>query len=354
MLHGNEPLSEIQKYLNEVYGSANHELSVESILARMLETISETSSPFAFGDAHATFVKALSWYLAFCNKISIDVQTCVIKRYPHVCPACISEVCICERTSRLPARASYLAGDRRDELRSRAENILNKQKISRKKTQSFDLDWFARNLSDIYPVNRARWRVNRFYFPSKLLRESGKLANGFRKYRNAGGSAIDEGTKKLLEDDAADFFAWLIGYWSLAADELNDRNLQLEVFERYKSGCPYCHQVPCRCPREKRLGNRAEFVSFNLLNQSPDLARELERRLVEVRKSLDPYPELVKEYGSKLEQETATKSDPRGILSKIADSANKLDEISGHAVKIGQKISSVYELLERGISFLQG
>jgi hypothetical protein len=268
------------------------------------------------------------------------------------CPLCIAEVCVCERTSRLPIRASYLAGNRDDTLRSRAETLINNHKIEGDKASPFDLNRFAHILSDIYPVNRARWRVNRFYFPSKLLRETGKLANGFRKYRNAGSSAVEAGAKSRLEDDAADFLAWLVGYWSLAAFELRDDDLQEHFFEQYKLGCPYCDQIPCACPRERRLGNRAEFVSFNLLNQSPDLARELEKRLSKVIESLAPHPELQKEYGPELKKEAASGLDPRKTLSRIAEKARNLDAATGSAENIARRISNVVELIERGISFL--
>jgi hypothetical protein len=352
MLRGGEQLSELQLHMGKIYGVANSELSIEAILARLLEAVSETSSPFEMSDNHSIFVKALSWYFAFCNRTSIDVQACMIRRYPQLCPLCVAEVCVCERTNRLPIRASYLAGNRDDTLRARADRLLHKQKIERKKTPPFDINWFAHILSDIYPVNRARWRVNRFYFPAKLLRETGKLANGFRKYRNAGNSAVEEGAKRRLEDDAADFFAWLLGYWGLVASELRDDDLQSNFSETYKLGCPYCDKIPCGCPRERRLGNRAEFVSFNLLNESPDLARELEKRLAEVIRSLEPHPELAKAYGPELEKEVASGLDPRKTLSKIAESASKLDATTGSAENIARRISNAVELIERSISFL--
>ena len=351
MLRGGEQLSELQQYLGEIYRTANSELSVEAILARLLEAVSEATSPFDLVDSHPTFVKALSWYFAFCNRIPIDVQSCVIRRYPHLCPLCLSESCVCERTYRLPARASYLAGNRDDTLNTRADRLLHSHKISRKKTPTFDLNWFSSTLSDIYPVNRARWRVNRFYFPAKVLRETGKLANGYRKWRNAGGSAIGEDATRLLEKDAADFFAWLIGYWSLVASELRDDDLQSKFVERYESGCPYCHQVPCACPREKRLGNRAEFISFNLINQSPDLAQELERRLAEIKKSLEPNPELVKEFGPELEK-NASVADARRTLWKIAERVKQLDAATGSGENIAKRVSTAIEWIERTFSFL--
>ncbi|MEH2569880.1 hypothetical protein [Bradyrhizobium sp. AZCC 2289] len=353
MLRSGQQVSELQQYMGQIYGAANSEFSVEAILARLLEAVSEATSPFDLADSHATFVKALSWYFAFCNRIPIDVQTCTIKRYPKLCPLCLSETCVCERTSRLPARASYLAGNREDTLEERASRILQGNKLSRKKAVSFDLNWFSGTLSEIYPVNRARWRVNRFYFPAKVLRETGKLANGFRKWRNAGSSEIAEQATRLLEKDAADFFAWLIGYWSLVASEIRDDDLQSKFVERYESGCPYCHEVPCGCDRKKRLGNRAEFVSFNLINQSPDLAEELERRLEEIRKSLEPNAELLKEFEPELKSKLSVVEAKR-TLWKIAERVEQLDKMSGNGENIARRISTAIEWIDRTFSFFQG
>lgn len=353
MLRGNESVFAMQTYLNDIYRMANGEFAIEAILARMLEALSEATSPFETVDLHSTFVKALSWYFAFCNRVDINAQICAVRRYPRSCPLCVEDTCVCERTQRLPMRASYLSVGREQTLQMRADRLLMAPDGSRRRAPSFDLNWFSSMFSDIYPVNRARWRVNRFYFPAKLLREAGKMANGFRKYRNAGSSEIRDGAKRHLENDSSDFFAWLIGYWSLAALETDDDDLQGRFVERYKSGCPYCHQLPCACPREKRLGNRAEFVSFNLLNESPDLARELEQRIAEIKKALEPHPEL-KELESELENKAKSVSGAMDVLWKIAEKAEKLDRATGGAENIARRVSGAIEWIERTFSFFQG
>jgi hypothetical protein len=173
MLQGREQVSEIQAFLNSVYGKFNQELDVEVILARMLESISEATSPFYLDDSyHSIFVKTLSWYFAFCNRNDIDVQTCVLRRYPELCPKCISEICICERTYGFSPRASHLGGKPEDSLSTRAGRLLNEHKISPETAPVFDLNWFSKTLSEIYIVNLARWRVNRLYFPAKISEKS--------------------------------------------------------------------------------------------------------------------------------------------------------------------------------------
>ncbi len=349
MLHGNEQISELQKYMASIYGDANSELTVESILGRIIEAISDTTAPFEMVDVSSTSVKALSWYFAFCNRIPIDVQSSVVRRYPQLCPLCLSEICICERTNRLPRRATHLSGNRDETLNIRAERLLNSTKYTPRKTPSFDLNWLSHTLADIYPSNRARWKVNRFFFPSKMLRELGKLANGFRRLRNAGNSSIAPSAKVILEHDAADFLAWLIGYWTLASD-VQGVDLQEKFVRTYKVGCPYCDQLPCACPRERRLGNRAEFVSFNLLNRSPDLARELDRRLSEIKDSLVEYPDLHKELDAEIKRKP---TDPRNVLMRIASKMRTIDDATGSAERVVRRVSSAIEWIDRTIAFFQ-
>lgn len=350
MLQGGEKVSELQAFLNDVYGKFNAELDAEVILARMLEAISDATSPFYLDDSyHSIFVKTLSWYFAFCNRNSIDVQTCVIRRYPELCPKCISAICVCERTYGFSSRASHLGGKPEDLLNSKAERLLHSHKITPEIAPQFDINWFAKTLSDIYVVNLARWRVNRLYFPAKILREAGKLANGYRIYQNAGDSVTSPHARKRLENDAADFFAWLVGYWDLAASELKSRDLQVRFVDRFKSGCPYCHRLPCNCSPAMRRGNRAEIVYFDVLKKSPDLAREIERLLDDVKQSIKPYPEIVKEYETELKKKAPPSAELKSTISKVVDGVRQLDSTSGNFENLMRKAGKLYELIDRFI-----
>jgi hypothetical protein len=162
------------------------------------------------------------------------------------------------------------------------------------------------------------------------------------------------GAKMLLENDAADFFAWLVGYWTLITSEARDDDLQAKFIEWYSVGCPYCHQIPCACPREKRLGNRAEFISFNLLNDSPDLARELDRRLTEIKDSLTSYPELSKELEPELEKAAKSRTNVIQTLLRVADKVKNAEETVGAGENIIRRVSAAVEWIERTFSHLQG
>jgi hypothetical protein len=350
MLKSGAQVSDIQGFLNDLYGKFNSQLEVEVILARMLEAVSEATSPFNLDEGyHAIFVKTLSWYFAFCNRMGIDVQSCVLKRYPEVCPKCTSEICVCERTYGFSPRATHLGGKPEGLLATKADRLLHLHKFSPETAPTFDLNWFSKVLSEIYVVNLARWRVNRLYFPAKILREAGKLANGYRIFETAGNSAASPHARNRLENDAADFFAWVIGYWDLAASELKSRDLQGRFIERYKSGCPYCRQLPCNCSPVMRRGNRAEIVYFDVLKKSPDLAREIERLLAEVKKSLEPYPEIAKEYGPELKEKGAPAAELKSTITKMVDGVRQVDSTSTNFENLLQKASKLYDLIDRFI-----
>jgi hypothetical protein len=352
MLKQDADISEIQQHLKAIYQVSNKQLPIESILGRILEAVSETNSPFEVSDTHGTFVKTLSWYFAFCNRLEIDVQRAVIYRYPKFCPLCLAEVCVCEGTYRWPrTRARHLAGSRDEELKTRADRILNAYKVPPKKgpPAKFDLNWFSNVLADIFPVNRARWRVNRFYFPAKMLRELGKITNGFRRYRNTHDDSISEAAKAQLEKDAADFFAWVVGYWTLAAHEMRDFDIQEKFVSRYAIGCPYCDRSPCKCPPERRRGNRAEFVAFNLSDESADIAQEFASRVAEYKKELEPFPDLASELEKGVSKSKAEGSKKNVIdaLQSISDKAGAIDDLSGKVEKIITRGSALAEWIDR-------
>jgi hypothetical protein len=100
------------------------------------------------------------------------------------------------------------------------------------------------------------------------------------------------------------------------------------------------------------LGNRAEFVSFNLLNRSPELAEQLEKRLREIKASIAPFPQL-KEFAVELDEKPTSKSQTVGILMKIAERVSKFDETTGSVENIIRRVSSAIEWIERTISYLQ-
>ena len=98
-----------------------------------------------------------------------------------------------------------------------------------------------------------------------------------------------------------------------------------------------------------RRGNRAEIVYFDLLKKSPDLAREIEQLLAEVKKSLEPYPELAKEYGPELKKKAAPGTELKSTISKMVDGVRQVDSTSSNFENLARKAAKLYELIDRFI-----
>lgn len=98
-----------------------------------------------------------------------------------------------------------------------------------------------------------------------------------------------------------------------------------------------------------RRGNRAEIVYFDVLKKSPDLAREIERLLDDVKQSIKPYPEIVKEYETELKKKAPPSAELKSTISKVVDGVRQLDSTSGNFENLMRKAGKLYELIDRFI-----
>ncbi len=67
-----------------------------------------------------------------------------------------------------------------------------------------------------------------------LVEEVGELAR-----------AIRHQAPKEKEEEFADVFAWLVSLASLSGVDME------RACKKYQSGCPRCHSIPCRCPKNE-------------------------------------------------------------------------------------------------------
>jgi hypothetical protein len=342
MLSGHESVSQLQSHLSRIYAKQNEKIGVETILMRLLEAASEVTSPFGLEEGgHGPFLRTLSWFFTFCSSddVKIDIEQAVVRRYPELCPKCKQSGCICERTYGVAGRARHF-GTSAEHFQSKAERM-----IANVSGDLRDLSWFSKTLSDIYLVNLARWKVNRYYFPTKLLRETGKLANGYRCYLNARDTAGKSHAKVRLENDAADFFAWLIAYWQLTASELPNANLQDRFVARYGNGCPYCHQIECACSPAMTRTNRAQIARLEDLDDNDDNKRKIEELIGDIINSLDQFPELDKKYKLELRQQKPAKEISL-TLNKILGGLDKVDKASTSVENVVRKAGLLQSLLD--------
>ena len=78
---------------------------------------------------------------------------------------------------------------------------------------------------------------------SSALRETEHLADQLRQSPTSDLQAKHDATKRNLEEEFADVFAWLATIANVA-----DVDLSAALFRKYGAGCPGCGKFICDCP----------------------------------------------------------------------------------------------------------
>lgn len=93
-------LKEWQEMFRKIYGRINRLQTIIQILLHLYEEISEFSRAWRLREKEKEEVKKeiadiFAWLCALCNKLNIDLQEIVKKRYPGVCDVCGKRPCEC-------------------------------------------------------------------------------------------------------------------------------------------------------------------------------------------------------------------------------------------------------------------
>ena len=342
MLDQSCSLLDLQRHMNQIYGKSNTDFTVEDIFVRLSESSAKLTEYADNAPAEANeFIKVLSWFFALVNKLDIDTQEAMLKRFPDVCPHCCSNSCICLRTHKLYSQNMY---DLEEELEGKAQTLSNLNKLYPKDSRySFTLDWYIESLSKIYPANDARWSVNKHYFPSKILREIGKLIQGYRRIKYAPAAADIQKITKSFAGDSADFLAWLLSFWRLTFRAEKKFMPQFQMIRRFGISCPYCNRTPCECSKTRRHGNGAETVTTpaELKNLINDQILVLLKEIGEGRSQSALVTELNSQETFK-DRKALVK-----VLDKVKNLASGDSEFAGNAEKLVISVSRIFEILNR-------
>lgn len=176
-----------------------------------------------------TFIEALSWLFAICNKLEIQPQDSFYKKFPDCCPYCVGNPCICTQTHRKPEKIKS-ATKIKDELFYKY-NAISSQPMPLYPPQM---------INQIYPANRSIWSIfGGFYHSSRLFEELGELQEAYAK-------SIEDinYNKENLHDECADIYAWLFSLWGIT---FKNTDLGQALQDYYINGCPVCNKKQCVC-----------------------------------------------------------------------------------------------------------
>lgn len=194
--------------------------SAEDLLSRFTEEVLDCLEYIAKDDMQGLerrIPRMFAWFLAFTNRLRIDVQTAAWHKYPGVCNRCFAHEncgCVVQKTKYDPHHPE-LPRYRRDK--------------SRMPTSLDEWQQFHRKL-----YGRVNQLVGYFKVFCHLASEAREMSTDFRLKRVGD-----------IEGEVADVFFWLVAF-------ANSRGVSLAeaTWARYPYECDTCRKQKCECEKQ--------------------------------------------------------------------------------------------------------
>jgi NTP pyrophosphatase (non-canonical NTP hydrolase) len=218
-VHPNTSIKQFQDFVFKVYGLSNdrnYDLwdmvsNIERFTMRGLKGIRKGNVE----KAKTNLRIALSWFASLMNRLRIDLETNVWRRFPGCCSYCGHCPCSCKKdktTQRVEVREALIV-------------------------QPKTLDEYQKMFDSIYPAEARTLE----HAGVHLAEEMGELSEAIMTYR--GGH--DHNAFNEIEDEAADFFSCMMGVFNSLKV-----NVAHELAETFTHNCHVCHAAPCTCTFE--------------------------------------------------------------------------------------------------------
>jgi NTP pyrophosphatase (non-canonical NTP hydrolase) len=208
-------LMDIQKFILEVYGFHNDRhfsaqdmlVNTERFLMRGLKGIRQEKSR----KIRLNLAVSFSWYVSLMNRLHIDLEKVVFRRFPGICSYCGSCPCRCP----------------------------GKKKKTGKKTikKPETLEDFQNMFEKIYPAEKRTIEHAGIH----LAEEMGELTEAMMVYRGSHRKTDFE----PIEVESADLFSCYMAVFNSLKT-----SLAKELGKKFHDNCHVCHEAPCRCSFE--------------------------------------------------------------------------------------------------------
>lgn len=210
---------EYQDFVKEVYGMPNERhFSMEEMLSNIQRFAMRALKGIRKGDVDKTKLNlmiSLSWFTSTLNRLQINLEDAIWKRFPYVCSYCGNLPCVCGK-----------------------EKIENRKNIISDETKKPEtLADFQLMFSEIYQPNQRSLE----HAGVHLAEELGEFSEAILSYR---GSHREEIFNDITEE-AADLFSTMMGVFNSL-----DINVAEELSKTFTSGCHVCKSAPCKCDFE--------------------------------------------------------------------------------------------------------
>lgn len=211
-----DSISDLQEISYQIYGVKDDKIySIFELLSNLEKFTMRALKGIRKNDIEKTrinFLIAVSWLMAVANRLHIDIEKAVWKRFPNVCSYCGTCPCSCKKTK----------VDKRKKIRQDGS-------LKPKSFRGFQ-DLFE----GIYPSSSRNLTDAGIH----LAEELGELSEAIHNYL---GSHLQ---KKFasIEYELADYLSCAFGLANSAGIDL-----EKELRNKYSNNCHVCHNAPCTC-----------------------------------------------------------------------------------------------------------
>lgn len=209
-------ISDFQKFINEVYAMPDDRLySIWDLLTQQQRFTMRTLKGIRKGDferVKSNLIISFSWLMAIANRLHINVEEDVWKRFPAMCSYCSSSSCIC-KTKRSAKRKKV-----------KIDNAL-KPKTLVELQEMFET---------IYPSSGRTLAEAGVH----LAEEMGEMSEAIHNFL---GQHLEEQFNEI-ELEMSDYVSCMFG---VANSVKIDVAMELE--KMFYQNCHVCHEAPCVC-----------------------------------------------------------------------------------------------------------
>lgn len=322
-------IGSFQSYIDLVYGEVNQAKSIDYVFSYLFRSSAYLSRVVGEkGEPKTNFIKTFSWLFALSAKLGVNLEDAFVKKYPDICPYCLTNPCICLKTGKKPV--DYIP-----EWKA-SEEIKFKYTMTRRVSPNLALDSAVSKINDLYPGNKHIWNAAGPTFQFfRLLEELGEVHEAY--------SGFVKGQRRLenVAEELADVFAWLVSTWGIVYPKMS---LADEFIGYYYDGCPVCLSENCHCSDHADRGER--LVELEKLMEFRGKIEELMSLEPIYRKSLESVVgslDIVAESKSTTSA-VRTVNQAKGILSEIANGVDSADKTARSTVSL---INSILKMADK-------
>lgn len=209
-------LGQLQKFISDVYSLPDDRLySIWDLLIQQERFAMRTLKGIRKGDTNkikTNLLVSLSWLMAIANRLHINAEDEVWKRFPMLCSYCGKKPCVCKKTKPVTR------------IKLKANNI----------SKPINLMEFQKMFNEIYPARDRSITAAGVH----LAEEMGEVSETIHNY-------LGQHLQKQFDNiklEIADFISCVFGVANSA-----NINVAEELSHMFSNGCHICHKVPCVC-----------------------------------------------------------------------------------------------------------